>query len=102
MKHLVEAHDEMSKEQQEHIDVNSVDHSVKFTIQNGPIKEVGVNGVQATDMLVYSRHLFTSLNNSYPCDENRMAINAIDLAIEAQKMRTRDREKRGVEGKSEA
>lgn len=74
---------------------------VKFTIQSDPISEVGVNGVQALDMLVYVKCLFESLNEAFPCRENALTITKIEEAIHWQEARTKDRLKRGVEGKNE-
>ena len=71
---------------------------VKFTIQSDPIGEVGVNGVQATDMLMYVRNLFESLDSSFPCEENKDTIDFINKALARQVDRTRDRQLRGVEG----
>ena len=102
MKHLVEAHDAMSPSQQEHIEVNTADHSVCVTIQDGPIQEAGENGIQATDMLIYVKNLFESLNAAYPCRENALSITKIDEAIHWQFARTMDRRKRNVEGQSKA
>lgn len=79
-------------------DVKGVAPIVKFTIQSDPIKEVGINGVQATDMLAYTKFLFESLNEAFPCRENELTIKAIDEALAWQEVRTKDREKRGVEG----
>lgn len=76
-------------------------HSIAFTIQDEPIKEVGVNGCQAVDMLVFVKELFKSLNNDFPCRENSLTIIKLEEAIFWQKARTEDREKRGVEGRSE-
>lgn len=101
MKHLEEAHDKFGGTDLDYIEVNTADHSVKFTIQNGPIKEVGVNGIQAAEMLRFVRELFVSLNDSYPCLENEGAINSIDTAMVFQDLRTRDREARKVEGLNE-
>lgn len=102
MKHLVEAHDKFSGTDLDYIEVNTADHSVKFTIQDGPIKEVGLNGVQAVDMLKYVKELFASLNDAYPCRENALTITKLEEAIHWQDARTKDRESRNVEGKSEA
>ncbi len=71
---------------------------VSFIVQDGPIKEVGINGCQVTDMLEYVKHLYISLNAAFPCDENASTINCIEDALFWQKKRTADREKRGVEG----
>ena len=51
---------------------------VTFVIQSAPIKEVGVNGCQAVDMLEYTKNLFKSLNDVFFCEENVQTIIAID------------------------
>lgn len=75
---------------------------VKFTIQSDPIKEVGVNGCQALDMLEYTKCLFQSLNEAFPCRENALTITKIEEAIHWQEARTRDRVERAVEGENKA
>jgi len=75
---------------------------VKFTIQSDPIGEVGINGMQATDMLLYVKCLFQSLNDAFPCRENSLTITKIEEAIHWQDARTRDREMRKVEGQNKA
>lgn len=82
-------------------DVKGVAPIVKFTIQSDPIGEVGVNGCQALDMLVYSKCLFQSLNEAFPCRENSLTITHLEEAIHWQEARTKDRERRKVEGKNE-
>jgi len=84
------------------LEVKGVAPVVSFTIQSDPIGEVGVNGVQALDMLKYTKNLFESLNDAFPCNENQETIESINNAIEWQNFRTRDRESRKVEGKNEA
>jgi len=74
---------------------------VSFTIQSDPVGEVGINGVQALDILKYSKNLFESLNEAFPCRENALTITKIEEAIHWQEARTKNREKRGVEGKNE-
>jgi hypothetical protein len=71
---------------------------VSFTIQSDPIKSVGVNGVQALDMLEYVKCLFESLNEAYHSHYNDTTIAHIENAIQAQHLRTEDRIRRGVEG----
>lgn len=83
-------------------DVKGVAPIVSFTIQSDPIGEVGVNGCQVLDMLKYTKFLFQSLNDAFPCRENALTITKIEEAIHWQEARTRNRTKRGVEGKSEA
>ena len=75
--------------------------TVCFTIQSDPVSEVGVNGLQAIDMLHYVKCLFESLNDSFPCAENALTIQKLQEAIYFQHARTVDRIKRGVEGKNE-
>lgn len=99
MKHLQHAYDAIA-EVQGHIDLDLKNHSVKFTVQDGPINEVGHNGLQATDILEYVKNLFFSLNKAYPCQENRNTITHLNKALFQQKLRTSDREKRNVEGTS--
>ena len=81
-------------------DVKGVAPIVSFTIQSDPISEVGVNGVQALDMLKYTKCLFQSLNEAFPCRENALTITKIEEAIHWQDARTKDRQRRSVEGKN--
>jgi len=81
-------------------DIKGVAPIVSFTIQSDPIKEVGVNGIQATDMLEYVKCLFQSLNDAFPCRENSLTITKIEEAIHWQEARTKDRLKRQVEGEN--
>jgi hypothetical protein len=83
-------------------DVKGIAPIVKFTIQSDPIKEVGVNGIQAIDMLKYVGCLFESLDEVYPCIENKETIINIQAAIEWQNQRTLDRITRQVEGENKA
>jgi hypothetical protein len=83
-------------------DVKGVAPIVSFILQSDPVKEVGVNGCQALDMLVYTKCLFESLNEAFPCRENSLTITKIEEAIHWQHARTRDREKRNVEGENKA
>lgn len=76
-------------------------NQVTFQIQDGPIGESGVNGCQATDMLIFVKELYKSLNNKFACRENALTITKLEEAIHWQEARTKDRENRGVEGKSE-
>jgi hypothetical protein len=83
-------------------DIKGVAPIVKFTIQSDPIGEVGVNGVQALDMLEYTKCLFQSLNEAFPCRENALTLTKIEEAIHWQYARTRDRLNRKVEGQNKA
>jgi hypothetical protein len=81
-------------------DVSGIAPVVKFTVQSDPVSAVGVNGLQAVDMLEYVKNLFKSLNDTFPCRENSITITKIEEAIFWQEARTRDRMKRGVEGQN--
>lgn len=77
-------------------------NSLSFTIQNGPIKEVGVNGCQVEDIIAVAKTIVEGLNAKFPSRENSMIITKLDVAILWSKKRTADREARGVEGQSKA
>jgi len=83
-------------------DTKGVAPVVKFIIQSDPVGEVGINGVQALDMLKYTKCLFESLNEAFPCRENALTITKIEEAIHWQDARTKDRKQRLVEGKNES
>jgi hypothetical protein len=100
MKHLKEALSQHGGTDLDYIKV--ANNNVVFTIQDGPIGEVGLNGVQALDMLIFNKNLFESLNRAYPCQENQDTINSLNKAIKHQHDRTKNREARGVEGLSKA
>jgi len=76
-------------------------HKLVFQIQSDPIGQVGVNGVQATEILIFLKEWFKSLNSVFPCRENSLTITKIEEAIHWQDARAKDREKRNVEGKME-
>ena len=71
---------------------------ISFRIQDGPVKENGVNGCQVQTMLVAAKMILEKLNVNFPCRENSITITRLDEAILWQKKRTSDREDRGVEG----
>lgn len=73
---------------------------ITLTIQSNTIKEVGVNGIQAQDIITYSKLIIESLNEQFPCNENIETIAQLDRAIYWQNKRTIDRIKRNVEGEN--
>ena len=83
-------------------DKKGVPPIVSFDIQSDPIGEVGVNGCQARDMLEYCLRLIQSFNAKFPCRENAITITRLEEALMWQDARTKDRERRKVEGKNEA
>lgn len=74
--------------------------SLSFTIQNGPIKENGVNGCQVDTIVEAAKIIIEGLNKKFPCRENAMVITKLDEAIMWLDKRKKDREKRQVEGTS--
>jgi hypothetical protein len=77
-------------------------NELKVKIQDGVIPVHGVNGIQVTDLLKYVNEVFKSLNNAFPCRENSLTITKIEEAIHWQDARTKDRQKRKVEGLNQA
>lgn len=75
-------------------------NSISFTIQNGPIKEFGVNGCQVDEMIHAAKLIIEGLNKNVPCRENSMAITKLDECLMWLKKRKDDRIKREVEGTS--
>lgn len=81
-----------------------IDHSINmiaFKIQNGPIKEVGKNGCQVTDMIAVAKHIIEKLNEKFPCYENEATLTHLKESLKWQVARTAKREARGVEGTSQ-
>jgi hypothetical protein len=77
-------------------------NSISFTLQNKPIKEVGVNGCQIDTIIYAAKAILEGLNDQRPCRENSVAITKLDEAIMWLEKRTKDREMRSVEGTSQA
>ena len=75
---------------------------VTFKLQDGPIKEVGVNGVQIDDVIEWVKTVIEGFNARFPCRENSMIVTKLDEALLWSLKRKLDREKRGVEGKDKA
>jgi hypothetical protein len=75
-------------------------NSIAFTIQNGPIKEVGVNGCQVDTLIEAAKKIIEGLNAKFPCDENRDAAIYLESALGCLALRKKNREARGVEGES--
>ena len=73
-------------------------NSISFTIQNGPIKEKGVNGCQVDTMIAAARVIISGLNEKFPCKQNQDALVGLDTALKALQDRKAERENRGVEG----
>lgn len=81
-----------------HIDVSDKANAITFYIQNGPIKEVGVNGCQVDTIIEATKIIIEGLNRKFPCDENSAAINALGRVLSYLNERERRRELEGNEG----
>lgn len=76
-------------------------HYVSF--QNGPIGEVGVNGVTERVLAEIIRHRYRSFQQGpFACVENERALAALNELIGHMDARTRDRMARSVEGTNAA
>lgn len=69
--------------------------------QEGPIKEVGVNGVYNEDLIaIVITRLEHFQNTKYVCKENEKAIEKLEEALMWMRKRTLNRQIRNVEGTS--
>jgi hypothetical protein len=71
---------------------------IHFKIQSGPIKEAGVNGCQVDTLIETAFIMIEKLNEKFPCEENRRALDSLSNALSALAERRASRERRGVEG----
>lgn len=83
-----------------HDGVIEVIESLHF--QEGPIKEVGVNGFANEEvLLMVLKRLEAFQNSPYKCLENEQAMHHIEEALRLMHSRTQKRVARNVEGTSE-
>jgi len=67
--------------------------------QDGPVKEAGANGIFIEDLLQICRHRLQCFQaGEFACRENEMALAKIEEALHWLDCRTRDRQRRNVEG----
>lgn len=71
-----------------------------IAIQNGPIKENGVNGCQIDALIETALLMLSRLNEKFPCLENKNAMSCLGSALRFLDKRRIEREKRGVKGES--
>jgi hypothetical protein len=81
-----------------YIRIRDKSNSIAFTLQNGPIKENGVNGCQVETMIMTSKYIIEGLNSKFPCMENDNALYHLSMALKCIEARRKDREMRNVEG----
>ena len=73
-----------------------------LSFQNGPIREVGVNGVTHEVLLaVLIDRMRGFQSGDYACRENGLALDALEKALHWLQQRTNSRVDRGVEGTHE-
>jgi hypothetical protein len=71
----------------------------RIEFQNGPIKEVGVNGISNEALLAIVRDRLEGFQSGpYACVANAIALAAVIKAMESLHSRTKERVERGVEG----
>jgi len=80
------------------INITERTNTISFKIQNGPVKEVGVNGCQVDTIIETAKIMIEGLNKKFPCRDNSMVITKLDESLMWLNKRKLDREKRGVEG----
>jgi len=74
---------------------------IEFKIQNGPIKENGVNGCQVDTIIETAKKMYEGFQKDFaPCEETAQMIKHCQAIIDLTAKRKADREKRGVEGYS--
>jgi len=75
---------------------------VSILFQNGPISEVGVNGISNESLLAILVHRLQCFQaGQYACRENALALTKLEEAMHWLHHRTRERAARGVEGTSQ-
>ena len=80
-------------------DPQSMRQTVGISFQNGPIAEVGVNGISGEVLLaIVIDRLQGFQSGQYKCRENAVALTKIEEALMWLQKRTRERLDRGVEG----
>jgi hypothetical protein len=84
----------------EFIKINNSENMIFLKLQNGSIKENGVNGCQLDTIIEAAKMILEGLNKNFPCRENAVAITKLDEALMWLEKRTKDRVARTVEGTS--
>lgn len=80
-------------------DPQSMRQTNGVNFQNGPIQEVGVNGVSNEALLaIVEDRLLGFQSGQYACRENAVALTKLQECMMWLQKRTRDRVARGVEG----
>ena len=73
-----------------------------INFQNGPVKEFGINGIHNEDLIAIVIDRLQGFQSSeYRCNENGLAIGALQEAMTYLRARTDKRKEAGIEGTSE-
>jgi len=83
-----------------HVDFDK--NTILFKVQNGPIKENGVNGCQVEDLIAVCETIIKEFNTKYPNTFGEQIYLGLHHAMDWSKKRTADREARAVEGTSQS
>ncbi len=87
------------QESQIHADGTSRRTFCVVEFQNGPIKEVGVNGVMNEDLIaIVIDRMRGFQSGDYACPDNYLVMIKLEEALMWLRHRTNEREARGVEG----
>lgn len=78
--------------------IDKKNNSISHKIQNGPIRENGVNGCQVDTLIKTARIIVQGLHEKFPCEENERCLTHLDNAISALDDRTNRRTRMGIEG----
>jgi hypothetical protein len=83
-----------------HVGNESINYAnIKF--QKGSVKESDINGCYIEDLLIIVQdRLECFQNGDFPCLENELALSCVSQALNWLNYRTKERQKRGVEGLS--
>lgn len=76
--------------------------STSISFQRGAVKDNGVNGMTNEALLAILIHRTKFLDDIFPCQENKRAIQHMEDALTHLEVRTARRMVRGVEGKEVA
>lgn len=81
------------------VESNNDDLLCVVHFQEGPVKEVGVNGIFNEDLInMIIRRLECFQNSEFACYENQMALDKLYESLFWLRKRTMDRQARGVQG----
>jgi len=74
----------------------------RIQFQEGPVRQMGINGTQANEVLTAIGAYLYACNSQLPCRETSLAITKIEEAVFWLNERTRKRLEQNVEGTNEA